>query len=127
MTTKARGVATLTIDGVELKLRLGMNALCALEEKFDKGIQEIFESMRSNPRLTMIRTVFFHALQEFHADTIKTEADAAKLIDKSSLADVTAAFGEASKAAFGEQKGGDAVPLEQAPATPPAAAGNGTG
>ena len=114
MTNKHKGETTLEIDGKTYTMRLGFDALSTLEERLDMGVQQIFESLNTRPRLSTMRAIFHACLSEHHPEV--KESDVGALIELAGLPALMAKFTEATQNTFPAPEpagaaGGEPIPL----------------
>lgn len=91
-------------------LKLGVNAMCEIEDATEKSILEIGELL-NNPKtvtIRLLRTVVWAALREYHGDIDVKQAGA--VIDGIGMNEAGRLIGEAFTAATPKPKGGDNRP-----------------
>jgi hypothetical protein len=110
MANRERGEVEVQALGKTWTLKLGVNAMCEIEDATGKSITEI-GSLLSNPKtatIRMLRTVMWGALQDRHEGTgIKEAGD---LIDEIGMDQAGVKIGEAFSAATPGAKGGESRP-----------------
>ncbi|MCK8780562.1 hypothetical protein M0654_11250 [Rhizobium sp. NTR19] len=87
-------------------MKIGTGAMCAIEAETGKNISEVGTAL-SDPKaasLTLMRTVFWGALQHRHEGTTIRECD--DLIDEIGIQRTGELIGKAFKLAFPKKEGG---------------------
>lgn len=93
------GETTFDLDGETYRLSFSVNAICALEDALDEGINQIATSMTNQEslRFSRVRTIFWAGLRD-HRPEIAVE-DAGRVMTRlgaiKALELVAAAFGRA--------------------------------
>lgn len=108
MAKKFKGEYTLVgSDGTEYPLKFGFNAVCAIEEEFDKPIQEAMDSLNDpkQRRMKMLRSMLKASMAGSPSDE-----SVGDLIDDVGYDELTKAFTAMLGGATKEEA---ALPLEQ--------------
>lgn len=112
MTNPHRGEVALVAGGTSYKISFSINAMCVLEDHFDRSVVEIMgelESARDNPgslRIKTVRAIVWAALQDHHPDT--TLEQTGDIVSQAGVPVVMAKIAEAITLAFPPQTGGSA-------------------
>ncbi len=111
-----KGEVSRVIDGETFTLVFSIDALCAVEERFDKGIAQLAVIIARTQRLSVVRALL-HAGLAAHHPTL-TEVAAGELIRELKIEPACAWIADGLKAAFGpgDKDGGAAA---ETPAGPP--------
>lgn len=80
MANVERGEGSVTWGGKTYTLRPTFDALCELEERLNKPIDQIMREMQEG-RLSSVRSVMWCLLQDEHAAEFKALKDASRLIE----------------------------------------------
>lgn len=99
-----KGEVTLKAGDEEYTLLFGSNAMAALEEKLDMGMQSIAALFSQDIRIGTLRSMLWAALSEHHD---LNEREVGTLMDKAGVEAVGVAIGEAFTLALpkGDAKG----------------------
>lgn len=82
MANKERGALTLRAGTFgELTLLLTTNACCDMEDRANKPFDDVIDGLNKG-NVRDIRWLLWACLQEHHAATVKTPADAGRVIDE---------------------------------------------
>lgn len=102
MANRVKGQVAFEIDGAEFYLRLSTNAICELEERTGKGINEFAAGLDDPSKFKMsdLRIMFFCMCENQAA----TPSDAGIMIDQLGMSKATELVAAAFKAAFPEQE-----------------------
>jgi hypothetical protein len=103
MTNPLKGEVSFKSGEDEYRLVFTIDALIALEEKFDRSVQQIGQMLGENLRMADLRSIFAAGLAEYHSDL--DERAAGRLMSEMGLAPASTIVGQAFVAAFG---GGEA-------------------
>lgn len=93
MANRNRGEVSFKARGKPYTLRLDVNAICDLEDAFDRGIADIAAVFQAGARMTHLRKAFAAILKI-------EETEAGEVIDALGVAEAAARFGEAMELAF---------------------------
>ena len=114
MTGNIKGEVRFDAEGASYCLIFTIDALCALEDRVNKSVEEIGAAMSKSPRLSLLRSLFHAGLREHHKDL--TEKRAGEIMQGIGLDKAGALIGEAFTAAFANPEADDAaVPQKAAP------------
>ncbi|MEP6827917.1 MAG: hypothetical protein ABJA10_07565 [Aestuariivirga sp.] len=106
MANENRGEVALVLGEATYTLLFSVNALCNLEDRMGKPINEILSSMGENTGLKMLRSLLQCGLSQRHPEI--TEAIAGDLLSFGNTQVVTAKIGEALALAFPAPTGSEA-------------------
>lgn len=112
MANPHRGEVPLQAGGAHYKISFSINAMCMLEDHFDRSVVEIMgelESARDNPaslRIKTVRAIVWAALQDHHPDTSLEQAG--DIVSLAGVPVVMAKIAEAITLAFPSQPAGSA-------------------
>lgn len=81
MANKERGEVRLAAGDDTYTLKLTINACCELEERSGKYFDDVVAAANAGS-LIYVRWLLWATLQEHHAKTVKTPADAGRVIDR---------------------------------------------
>ncbi len=123
MSNRFKGEVTVRDGDDEYTLVFTIGALIALEERFDRSVQEVGEMLGERLRMVDLRTVFTAALREYHPD-IGEEA-AGQIMSRVGVAEAGALVTRAFSAAFGVGEVADGAPVPPAKAAARRKAGTG--
>lgn len=99
MANPQRGEAAIRSDGQEYTLAFNHNALCILEDRFDKPISEIGQRLQAGIGVRDLRTILWVGLRKHHGEL--TEEQVGEIMDgMGGLEQVGEALGKAMAAAF---------------------------
>jgi hypothetical protein len=81
---REQGVGEIVVDGKAYRLKIGMNALCLLEDELNMSATDVMAEFasRSMPRMFVLRGIMWAALQEFHAAEFTNARDVGTFIDR---------------------------------------------
>jgi len=80
------------------RLRYDLNALCELEDRFNKPIMELLKDVGQNMSIKLVRTLVWAGL--IHEDKDLTEAQVGEMIDLSNIIEVQEKLTEALSTSF---------------------------
>ncbi len=80
------------------KLRYDLNALCELEDRFDKPIMEILSGIGEKMSIKLVRTLVWAGL--IHEDEELTEKQVGTMVDMSNIMEVQEKLTEALSTSF---------------------------
>lgn len=105
MSNSLRGQSTFTSAGRSFTFCLSVNAICALEDHFEKGIAAIGAMMAdpANLRFGTMRAVFWAGLRDHHAEL--TLEDAGRVMSEMGIPEATDLIGKSFALAFPEVAG----------------------
>ena len=107
MANRERGAVEIEALGRTLTLRFSFNAMCEIEEHFDKSFDDVMESLNGKSRrLTTLRGVLWGALGENEPRPSLDEIGT--VIDDVGPAEIGEALGNAFQAAFPQPEEGKA-------------------
>lgn len=89
-----KGEVEFEARGETWTLRYSTNAICALEDDLDMGVEDIIERLQGSPRMSLVRAVFRAGLGDVSAET------AGDLVDAVGFARAAGLIGEAFERAF---------------------------
>jgi hypothetical protein len=104
MANKERGEVTFEALGKPWTMKIGTGAMCEIEGATGKSITEVGQEL-GNPKtasLTLMRAVFWGALQDRHEGTTLKECNA--IIDDIGMQRAGVLIGEAFQLAFPQQQ-----------------------
>ncbi|WP_332717337.1 hypothetical protein [Pelagibacterium mangrovi] len=117
MANRQRGAVEIEAFDRTLTLRFSFNAMCEIEEHFDKSFDEVMSSLNTkHPRLTTLRGVLWGAMCENQPRP--SLSNIGELVDELGAEAIGAAISKAMEAAF---------PKSDASENPPKASKAGTG
>lgn len=116
MANRERGEVEFKAQGKSWKMKLGVNAMCEIEDQSGKSISEIGQLLSDQKTATIkiVRAVLWGALQEYHDGISIREVGA--IIDDIGMAEAGRLIGEAFTAATPDAKGGEGHPTKAATA-----------
>jgi hypothetical protein len=106
MANKERGEVRFDAAGKAWTMKIGTGAMCAIEAETGKSIAEVGQELGSEKTasLTLMRAVFWGALQRHHEGTTIRDCD--DLIDEIGVPRVGQLIGEAFQLAFPKKEAG---------------------
>jgi hypothetical protein len=106
MANKERGEVSFEAAGKTWTMKIGTGAMCEIEAETGKSIAEVGQALGSEKTasLTLMRAVFWGALQHRHEGTTVRECN--DLIDEIGVQRVGELIGEAFQLAFPKKEGG---------------------
>lgn len=116
-----KGDVAFKVDDAPYILSLRTNALCQIQSDFGAGFDPdgnrkyLLRISYAPNTFYDLRTVFFHALQEHHADTVKTREDAGNLMDRLGRKETIDAVRQALEWAFPPKQEGDGAGPKETP------------
>ena len=105
MANPNRGEVALVIDGATYTLLYSVNALCNLEDRMGKPINEILATLGESTGLKSLRTLLHCGLSQRHPEV--TELIAGDLLSFGNSQAITAKIGDALALAFPKIDGGE--------------------
>lgn len=107
MTNGVKGEVSLAAGGETYRMQFSVNGLVALEDALGVGVTDLGAQMQA-PRIRVLRTLVWAALQEHHPDV--DEAEAGRIMTAAGGLAVTPKILEAFRLAFPEAAKGTANP-----------------
>lgn len=110
MANRERGQVGFQAGGKAWTIKLGVNAMCEIEDATDKSISEI-GVLLGDPKtatIKLVRAVMWGGLQEYHDGV--TVKEVGGIIDDIGMAEAGKLIGEAFTAASPDAKGGETHP-----------------
>lgn len=106
MANPHRGTVSLQAGDRTYTLSFSVNALCELEDRTGRTIQELANALNATEGVSikMVRDLVWGALRDHHGDT--DIAAVGEIMDAAGLQNVVEAVGKALKLAFPDAKGG---------------------
>lgn len=95
MANPARSEVALKVGDNDYTLKFSTNSICELEDRLDKGLNEIVRNME---RVATVRALLWAGLRHHHPEV--TIAGAGEMIDSAGVGPITDAIGRALTAAF---------------------------
>jgi hypothetical protein len=102
----ANGRISFEAEGESLYLLFDINAICALEDIFDKGVEEIAKEMAGQMEMRKVRTLFFAGLKD--CKPCCTQVDAGRVMSALGVEAAAALVGRAFALGFPQPEAGAA-------------------
>lgn len=103
-----KGEVSRVIAGETYTLLFSIDVLCAVEDRFDKGIAQLAAIILRTQRLGIVRALLHAGLAAHHPQL--TEAQAGELIVELKIPDACDWIAQGLKVAFGDDDEGEAAP-----------------
>jgi hypothetical protein len=114
MAGNVKGEVRFEAEGASYTLVFTIDALCALEDRVNKSVEQIGAEMGKSPRLSLLRALFHAGLREYQPSI--SEKKAGEIMQGIGLDKAGALIGEAFTAAFANPEAETAeVPPKAAP------------
>lgn len=115
MANKERSEVSFDVQGKTWTMKIGTGAMCEMEDATGKGISELSKELSGDKvKLSLLRMIFWAALQKHHKGTTIEECD--DLIDDIGITEAGPLIGRAFQAAFPKAEAKDGKDPQEAAA-----------